>query len=259
MRKRKPAAKLVEAHIASTRKVLVIDVGGTNVKVFSSDHHDPVKIPSGLDMTPEKMVREVQEVTHDWEYDVVSVGFPAPIEMGKVAIDPKNLGPGWIGFDFAHAFSKPVKVINDASMQALGAYEGGTMLFMGLGTGLGSALIIDGIVAPLELAHLPYRKGLTYEDYVGVRGLEARGKKRWREAVADVVTRLKGAMLADYVVLGGGNSKNLKELPPGARLGDNRHAFLGGLRLWNAWPAAMPVGIGATESVPEETSLPDPD
>jgi hypothetical protein len=169
----------------------------------------------------------------DWEYDGVSIGYPGPVIRDKLALEPRNLAPGWVDFDFAAAFGKPVKLINDAAMQALGSYEGGRMLFLGLGTGLGSALIVDGVIAPLELAHLPYRKCRTFEDYVGLRGLVRLGKKKWTKAVADVTARLQAAMVADSVVLGGGNAKKLKRLPTGARLGLNTNAFLGGFRLWD--------------------------
>jgi predicted NBD/HSP70 family sugar kinase len=213
-------------------KVLVLDVGGTNVKMLATGRRQPRKFSSGPDMTPDQMVTEVVQATDDWEFDVVSVGYPGFVLRGKVVNDPRNLAPGWVGFDFEKAFGRPVKVINDAAMQALGSYEGGRMLFLGLGTGLGSALILDGVLEPLELAHLPYKKGQTYEDYVGLRGLERLGKKKWRRYVADVVERLRAALEADYVVLGGGNARKLKELPAGARLGDNANAFRGGFRLW---------------------------
>jgi polyphosphate glucokinase len=213
-------------------KVLVIDVGGTNVKILATGQEEVRKIPSGKDMTAAMMVDAVMKAATGWDYDVVSIGYPGPVVMGKPLLEPKNLAPGWVGYDFEKHFGKPVKVINDAAMQALGSYEGGRMLFLGLGTGLGSALIIDRVVAPLELAHLPYRKGRTFEDYVGERGLERLGKRKWRRAVKDVVMRLKAALVADYVVIGGGNVKNLKSLPPGARAGDNSKAFIGGFRLW---------------------------
>lgn len=213
-------------------KILVIDVGGTHVKILATGQEEVRKIPSGPDMTAKQMVEDVLEAAKDWDYDVVSIGYPGPVVHGKLILEPKNLAPGWVDYDFAAHFGKPVRIINDAAMQALGSYEGGTMLFLGLGTGLGSALIIDGVVAPLELAHMPYKRGGTFEDYVGLRGLERMGKKEWRQAVEDVVARLKAGLVADYVVLGGGNVKKLKDLPPGARLGTNRNAFLGGYRLW---------------------------
>src|SRR5262249_38724770 len=163
---------------------------------------------------------------------VVSLGYPGPVLHGKPVVNPKNLGGGWVGFDFARAFGKPVHIVNDAAMQALGSYQGGRMLFLGLGTGLGSAMIVHGLLEPLELAHLPYKKGKTYEDYVGLRGLKRLGKKRWRRAVADVVEKLQAAVEADYVVLGGGNAKLLRSPPRGARLGENSNAFRGGFLLW---------------------------
>jgi len=216
----------------SATSVLVIDVGGTHVKVLAAGHCDERKIRSGSKMTAHKMVRDVKRVTKDWEYGLVSIGYPGPVVHGRPLHEPYNLGAGWVGFDFAKAFGCPVKVINDAAMQALGSYEGGRMLFLGLGAGLGSAMIVNGILEPMELAHLPYEHGKTYEDYVGVRGLKRLGKKKWRSHVADVVKRLQDALGAEYVVLGGGNAKNLKKLPPHTRLGDNKNVFLGGFRLW---------------------------
>jgi polyphosphate glucokinase len=214
------------------KKVLVIDVGGTHVKVGSADHKDVVKIESGPGMTPVAMVAAVKKATADWKYDAVAIGYPGPVLHGHPMAEPHNLGFGWVGFDFRKAFGKPVKLVNDAAMQALGSYEGGRMLFLGLGTGLGSALVVDGVVEPTELAHLPYKKGRTYEDYVGLRGLERLGKKRWTRHVFDVVEKFKAALQADYVVLGGGNAKLLKDLPPGARLGENANALKGGIRLF---------------------------
>ncbi|MGE5243414.1 MAG: ROK family protein [Betaproteobacteria bacterium] len=213
-------------------KVLVVDVGGTHVKVLATGRRTPIKISSGPDLTAAKMVRAVRKAAAGWSYDVVSIGYPGPVLHGKPVSEPHNLGGGWVGFDFRRAFGRPVRVINDAAMQALGSYEGGRMLFLGLGTGLGSALIVDGVLEPLELAHLPYKKGRTYEEYVGKAGLERLGKKKWRCHVADVVARLKAALQADEVVLGGGNVKLLHALPAGARRGSNRNAFLGGYRLW---------------------------
>jgi len=216
----------------AAKKVLVLDVGGTHVKVGSTDHKDPVKIESGPTMTPTVMVAVVKKATADWKYDAVAIGYPGPVLHGRPVAEPHNLGVGWVGFDFRKAFGKPVKLVNDAAMQALGSYEGGRMLFLGLGTGLGSALIVDGVVEPTELAHLPYKKGRTYEDYVGLRGLERLGKKRWARHVFDVVAKFKAALQADYVVLGGGNARLLKDLPPGARLGENANALKGGIRLF---------------------------
>jgi polyphosphate glucokinase len=213
-------------------KTLVVDVGGTNIKILATDQDTVRKIPSGPQMTPLQMVEAVKQLAEDWKYNRVTIGYPGPVVRGQPVTDPHNLGPGWIGFDFAAQFGKPVKVINDAAMQALGSYEGGRMLFLGLGTGLGSALIVDNIIVPLELAHLPYRKGMTFEDHVGERGLLRFGKKKWRCFVDDVVNRLRVAMVANYVVLGGGNVRKLETLPEHCRAGDNSKAFVGGFRLW---------------------------
>jgi polyphosphate glucokinase len=215
-----------------TPKVLVIDVGGTNIKMLATGQREPRKIPSGPAMTAGKMVRVVKECVRDWKFDRVSLGYPGPIINGHPLREPHNLGGGWMKFDFSKAFGCPVKVINDAAMQAMGSYKGGRMLFLGLGTGLGSAMIVDGMLEPMELAHLLYKNGKTYEDYLGLRGLERLGKKKWRRHVAKVTNKLKDALEADYVVLGGGNSKILKKLPAGARLGSNENAFLGGFRMW---------------------------
>ncbi|MBX3326148.1 MAG: ROK family protein [Nitrospira sp.] len=213
-------------------KVLVIDVGGTNVKVLATGHSTPRKIPSGPTMTAKDMVEAVKHATVGWAYDAVSIGYPGPVWNGCPAAEPKNLGKGWVEIDFQKAFGKPVKVINDAAMQALGSYQGGRMLFLGLGTGLGSALVIDGVLAPMELAHLPYSKGRTYEHYVGLRGLKRCGKKKWRRQVGQVTQALRRALQVEYVVLGGGNAKRLKRLPKDVHLGNNEHAFTGGFRLW---------------------------
>jgi len=212
--------------------ILVIDVGGTHVKVRATGHQETVKIPSGETMTAEKMTKDVLEATAGWKYSRVSIGYPGPVVHGHPFHEPYNLGGGWVGFDFQKAFGHPVKIVNDAAMQALGIYRGGRMLFLGLGTGLGTAMIVDGIIEPMELAHLPYKKGRTYEDYVGNKGLKRLGKKKWRQHVADIVEKLQTALEVDDVVLGGGNAKHLKKLPPGCRLGDNSTAFTGGLRLW---------------------------
>jgi polyphosphate glucokinase len=214
-------------------KILVIDVGGTHVKVLASGQKTPVKIPSGPKMTAKKMVKVVREATMKWRYEAVSIGFPGPVVANRPMREPHNLGGGWVHFDFNRAFGRPTKVINDAAMQALGSYSKGRMLFLGLGTGLGSAMIFDGVVEPMELAHLPYRKDKTYEDYVGLRGLERLGKKKWRGHVIDVIERLQAAFEVDEVVIGGGNARLLKELPKGVRLGDNDNAFTGGFRLWD--------------------------
>ena len=216
-----------------TQRTLVIDVGGTNVKFLLEGDAESKRFPSGPTLTPAAMVSGVRDQLAGVEFDRITIGFPAPIVGGKATRDPVNLGAGWTEFDFETAFEKPVRVINDAALQAIGSYDGGKMLFLGLGTGLGSAMVIDHVVLPLEFAHLPYRKKQTYEDFVGHRGLERLGKKKWHEAVADVVDRLSTAVVADYVVLGGGNAKKLKSWPEKARKGDNAHAFTGGLRLWS--------------------------
>jgi polyphosphate glucokinase len=211
--------------------VLVCDVGGHNVKILVTGQDEPRKLSSGPTLTPQLMVSGVKDLAGDWKYDVASIGYPGPIGQGRPAAEPHNLGPGWVGFDYEKAFGCPVRMINDAAMQALGSYRGGKMLFLGLGTGLGSALVVEGIVVPLELCILPYKKG-SYEDYVGTRGLVRLGKKEWRQCVADVVARFIEAFVAEDVVLGGGNVKYLKELPPGCRAGKNANAFVGGFRLW---------------------------
>ncbi len=213
-------------------KVLVIDVGGTHVKMLATGQKEPAKFESGPKMTAASMVKQVKAAAKDWDYDRISLGYPGPIINGRPLREPHNLGGGWMNFNFSKAFGCPVKILNDAAMQALGSYDGGRMLFLGLGTGLGSAMIVDGVLQPMELAHLLYKKGKTYEDYLGLRGLERFGKKKWRNHVAKIVELLKAALDADYVVIGGGNSKKLKTLPAGARLGDNGNAFLGGFRLW---------------------------
>jgi polyphosphate glucokinase len=214
------------------RTVLTVDVGGSHVKVLLSSGGDRRRFDSGPALTPQQLVEGVAALTRDWSYDVVSVGVPAPVRDGGVVSEPVNLGRGWVGFDFEAAFRKPTKVVNDAVMQALGDYEGGKMLFLGLGTGLGSALVDDGRVEPLELGHLPFRKG-TFEDYVGERGRQRLGKKKWRATVAETIQKLSAALEPAYIVVGGGNAKRLGELPPNVRLGANANAFLGGFRLWD--------------------------
>jgi predicted NBD/HSP70 family sugar kinase len=211
--------------------VLVVDVGGTNVKILATGQAEPGKFPSGPKMTPQQMVSGVKERAAEWKYDVVSIGYPGPVRRGRVIAEPHNLAAGWVGFDFEAAFDCPVRLLNDAAMQALGSYKGGTLLFIGLGTGLGSALVVDGTVVPMELGHLSYRKR-TYEDHIGNQGLKRLGKRKWAQHVAYGVARLIDAVHPDDVVLGGGNAKKLRKLPPGCRLGDNANAFLGGFRLW---------------------------
>jgi polyphosphate glucokinase len=211
--------------------VLVIDVGGTHVKILATGQKQSLEFPSGPKLTPKQMVAGVKELAKDWKYKVVSIGYPGVVVKNRPVADPYNLGSGWAGFDFEAAFKCPVKVINDAAMQALGSYKRGKMLFLGLGTGLGSALVVDGIVEPMELGHLPYRK-CTFEDYVGAAGRKRLGPKKWEKAVRDVVARLIAALEPQDVVLGGGNVKKLKKLPPRCRAGDNANAFVGGFRLW---------------------------
>jgi polyphosphate glucokinase len=211
--------------------VLVIDIGGTHVKVLATGQDGQREFVSGPTLTPKRMVAKVRKLVADWKYDVISIGYPGPVLRNRPISEPWNLGKGWAGFNFEAAFKRPVKVVNDAAMQALGSYKRGKMLFLGLGTGLGSAVIVDGIIEPMELGHLPYKKA-TFEDYLGIRGLEKHGKKKWRRYVADVVERLIAALEPQDVVLGGGNVHKLKKLPPGCRAGDNINAFRGGFRLW---------------------------
>jgi len=215
------------------RRVLAIDVGGSHVKMRVFGRRELRQFESGPDLTPRQMVAKIHELTGDWTYDAVSIGYPGIVLHGKIVAEPHNLGKGWVGFDFRKAFGRPTHVLNDAAMQAVGSYEGGRMLFLGLGTGLGSAMIVDGVVAPMELAHLPYKKGRTYEDYVGASGLKRMGRKKWRGTVEEVVAQLSTLLEADYVVLGGGNASKLKRLPKNARLGSNDFAFLGGFRVWH--------------------------
>jgi len=213
-------------------KILVIDIGGTNIKIASSDNLVPIKIPSGPKLTPEQMTADVLTATKGWDYDGISIGYPGPVVHDRPLIEPHNLGPGWIDFPYQKAFGKPLRIVNDAAMQALGGYKGGRMLFLGIGTGMGSAMIFDGVIIPLELAHLPYRKERTYEDYVGLRGLERRGAERWRKSVLDVVERLRAALICDSVLLGGGNAKLMQDLPAYVTLGANSNAIDGGIKLW---------------------------
>lgn len=227
-----PKAASPEAAAQDGPAILVVDVGGNSVKFKLSSGEERCKFPSGPGMTPERMVAKLLEEAGDWRFDRVSVGCPGPVRDGRLTLEPVNLGPGWTSFDFTEAFGCPVRLVNDAAMQALGSYDGGKMLFLGLGTGLGAALVIEGAVLSLEVAHLPYKGGRSFEDDVGRRGLERMGKRKWRKTALDVVERLKAALVADYVVLGGGNASLLQDLPEGCRRGHNRNAFLGGARLW---------------------------
>ncbi|WP_337268380.1 ROK family protein [Oryzifoliimicrobium ureilyticus] len=220
------------AQTKSDLKVMAIDMGGSHVKVRLSTGGEKRSAESGPKMTPDMMVKVVKDLSKDWDYDVIGMGYPGPVSNNMPATEPHNLAPGWKGYDFAKAFGKPLRMANDALMQAIGSYEGGRMLFLGLGTGLGSAMIVESICLPMELAHLPYKKKRTFEDYVGFRGLDARGKSKWRRSVTDVVERLNAAFEPDYTVIGGGNADKLKKLPDRCRLGDNENAFLGGFRIW---------------------------
>jgi len=226
-------------------KVLVVDVGGTHVKILATGQHTPREFASGPKLTARTMVSRVKRLAGKWKYDAVSIGYPGPVLRNRPVAEPHNLGSGWVGFDFEAAFKRRVRVVNDAAMQAVGSYKRGKSLFLGLGTGLGSTLIANGVVEPMELGHLPYKKA-TYEDYVGERGLERHGKKKWRRYVTDVVALLATALEPDEVVLGGGNAKQLRKLPPGCRLGDNGNAFLGGFSMWQAPVRKSAVGARAT-------------
>lgn len=214
-------------------KVLVIDVGGSNVKILATGQPKERRVPSGPTMTAAMMADTVKTLAAGWQYDVVAIGYPGVVENDQPTTEPHNLAPGWVEFDYPAAFGCPVKIVNDAAMQALGGFKQGKLLFLGLGTGLGTTMVVNGVVVPMELAHLPYRKG-TFEDYVGERALEREGKKKWRKSVVDVVARLKAALVPDDVVIGGGNVRHLTELPPGCRAGDNANAFAGGFRMWAA-------------------------
>ena len=223
-------------------RILVIDVGGSHIKFRMGTRGSIDRFVSGPDMTAAQMARQIRKLARDLPYEAVSIGYPGMVLRGRIAAEPFNLGPGWVGYDFQKSLGRPVRVINDATMQALGSYEGGRMLFLGLGTGLGATLILDGTVEPMEIGHMPYKRGRTFEDYIGEHGRERLGKKKWRKAVIEVVARLKDVLEVDYVVLGGGNVAHLKELPEGARLGDNLNAFKGGLRLWRG-DDPLAVGI----------------
>lgn len=214
------------------RTILSIDVGGSHVKVMTSTGRTKREFESGSKLSAKEMVRKVKALTKDWSFDAISIGYPGPVAGNRPLRDPFNLGKGWKGFDFRKAFGKPTKVVNDALMQALGGYQGGRMLFLGLGTGLGSAMIVDGEPEPMEIGHLDYRKGKTFEDYAGAAGLKRSGKKRWRKHVTEIVKHLTAALEPDYVLIGGGNVEKLGRLPPKSRRGDNADAFAGGFRLW---------------------------
>ena len=225
--------------------ILTVDVGGQNVKVLASNETEPRKMPSGRSLTASTMVEGVKALTPDWTYEVVSIGYPGQVVHNMPAHEPVNLGRGWVAFDYAAALERPTKIINDAAMQAFGSYEGGRMLFIGLGTGLGTAMILEGVVEPMELGHLPYKKRLSYEDYVGRRGMSRLGKKAWRQEVLTVIDIFRAALQPEYIVLGGGNAKLMKELPPDVRLGANANAFIGGFRLWDPHISApSPSGRG---------------
>jgi polyphosphate glucokinase len=223
---------LVRLHSKRNVKILVIDIGGTHVKALATGQKIKREFASGPNLTPKRMVTKVRKLVADWKYDAISIGFPGPVVGNRPIAEPWNLGRGWVGFNFGTAFRRPVKVVNDAAMQALGSYQHGKMLFLGLGTGLGSAMVVEGIIEPMELAHLPFRKA-TFEDYVGLRGLTKHGRKKWRRLVGEVMERLRAALEPDEVVLGGGNVHELKKMPPGCRAGDNSDAFRGGFRLWH--------------------------
>ena len=225
-------------------KILAIDIGGQHVKVLMSGETAPRRMASGSRLTPAQMVDGVKAITQDWPYDVVSLGYPGQVGHNIPAHDAVNLGKGWIGFDYGAAFGKPIRIVNDAAMQALGSYAGGRMLFLGVGTGLGSAMIVDGHLEPMELGHLPYKKKQTYEDFVGQRGLLRLGRKKWREEVLAVINTFRKAFQPDYIVLGGGNAKLMKNLPDDVRPGDNANAFTGGFRLWDDAPLSVGEGLG---------------
>ena len=221
--------------------ILAVDVGGQHVKVLATGQTEPRRMESGPELSAAVMAEGVNHLTSDWQYDVVSLGYPGQVVHNMPAHEPVNLGKGWIGFDYAGAFGRPTRIINDAAMQALGSYQGGRMLFLGVGTGLGSAMIVDGKLEAMELGHLPYKKGLTYEDFIGLRGLRRLGKKKWREEVYMVIDVFRQALEPEYIVLGGGNAKLIKELPPDVRRGANENAFLGGYRLWQPETPASAV------------------
>ena len=221
-------------------RVLVVDVGGTNVKILATGQKTPLKFPSGRSLTPKKMVAGIKTLAANWKYDAIAIGYPGRVHDGRIMVEPHNLGRGWARFDFEAALGVPVRIMNDAAMQALGSYKRGLLLFLGLGTGLGAALVADGIVIPMELAHLSFKNG-TYEDYLGARALKRLGRKKWQKYVEYGTARMIEAILPDDVVLGGGNVKKLKKLPKGCRAGNNAFAFIGGFRMWEKAPARRPA------------------
>ena len=227
--------------------VLVVDVGGTHVKILATGQTEKREFASGPKLTARQMTAKVKRLARGWRYDAVSIGYPGPVMHGRVLAEPHNLGSGWVSFDFRSAFGRPVRLMNDAAMQALGSYEGGKMLFLGLGTGLGTALIVDGLVEPMEIGHLPYLKH-TYEDYVSDGALERMGKKKWRKHVTDVITRLSRALEPDEIVIGGGNVRHLKELPAHCRAGDNANAFAGGFKLWEKPQSSSATRVARTKT-----------
>jgi len=250
-RPRRPKRKTVKtaAKPPDPAHVLVIDVGGSHVKFRMGARGAIRRFVSGPDMTAAEMARKVRKHASDLPYEAVAIGYPGLVLSGRIAAEPVNLGTGWVGYDFEEAFGRPVRIINDATMQALGSYEGGRMLFLGLGTGLGATLILDGTVEPMEIGHMPYKRGRTFEDYAGERGRKRLGNKKWRKAVAEVITQLKEVLEVEYVVLGGGNAARLKELPEGVRLGDNLNAFKGGLHLWRG-DDPLAVSMSRRQRVP---------
>jgi predicted NBD/HSP70 family sugar kinase len=235
----------MQAKSSRPPRILVLDVGGTNVKVYPPGGGPRVEIATGPRMTPERMTRQIRQRLRGVKYDVVAMGYPGIVRDGKIVREPSHLGKGWLGFDFERALGHPIRIINDAAMQALGTYRGGRMLFLGLGTGLGSAMIILGELQPMELGHLPWKKGKSYEEYVGEEGLLRLGRKKWTKAVFEVVDAFETALEPEYVVLGGGNVRKLKKLPAGARAGNNRDALTGGLRLWSGGGHAVEAARGA--------------
>ncbi len=238
--------------------ILVVDVGGSHVKVLATGQTAARRMNSGRELNAAAMAEGVKKLTADWSFDVISLGYPGQVVHNRPAHDPANLGRGWTGFDYAAAFGRPIRIINDAAMQALGSYQGGRMLFIGVGTGLGSAMIVDGQLEPMELGHLPYKKKMTYEDFVGERGLVRLGKKAWREEVLSIVSAFRNALEPDYIVLGGGNAKLMKQLPPDVRLGSNQNAFIGGFRLWEDTASTPAAGSNVASPYTERIQQVEP-